>query len=245
MKNEIRNLCLISLALFSIEVFACQDGYYRDDFGFCLPGGSTIVHTLDPTPDLLRIGDALVKGNVQALTDAIGSAVVKGSCPACAVMLSGKDKAFVERVVGRGWLIYMTTGDPVLVLADAATSIAKGIELGKEEPEVFSAPPTKIRDPIAYSSSEATCIVRHIETGKITVGWVDAPVLRAANGIEKVYPNVGILPVDTLKVTSNNDCPNVPEGQEKLTEIVITMNRTQAVPGEGGVMKYFFMGKAA
>ncbi|MDZ4020647.1 hypothetical protein PssiTeo3_40420 [Pseudomonas sichuanensis] len=242
MEKGIINLCLMSLALLSTNVFSCQDGYYSK-FGICLPNSGTVIERTNPVPDALNILGATVSGDVNALTQAIGGAVVKGSCPACAVLLEGKDKVFVEQVVGRGWLVFIATGDPALVVADAATNIANRILLGQEEPPVFSASPAKIREPIAYTTSEANCLVRHTATGKVTAGWADAPVLRA-DGLEKVYPNVNMLPVDTVKITSKNDCPPVPEGQERLSEIVINVNQSQAIPAEGTIMKYFFMGKA-
>ncbi|HEX8590697.1 hypothetical protein [Pseudomonas sp.] len=245
MKIKIRSLCAISVALVSIDVFACQPHYYKDDVGICWPDGGYVVEAVNPVPDLLNIGGAIVKGDVNALTQAIGGAIVKTTCPACAIMLTGNDKVFVEKVVGRGWLVYMTTGSPMIVLADATSNIAKGIDLGTPEPAVFSAPPSQVRAGIAYSASEATCMVRNIANGSITAGWVDPPVLRAANGVEKVYPNVSVLPVDTLKITSKNDCADVPEGQEKLTEIVIKIGDSRSIPVEEPVMKYFFTGKAA
>jgi hypothetical protein len=244
MKKLMVSLVLCCFAFICNSTFACQRGYYSDDLGICWPGGSTVVEAVNPLPDILIVLGSAVKGDVNGLTRAIGGLVIKSSCPGCEVLLSGNDKALVETIVGRGWLIFLETGNPYLVIVDAANTAANGVDLGEEEiPQTFSAPPTQVRQPVSYEVDGANCMVENIADEKVVVGFVDAPTFKSAGNENKVFPNVTVLPVDTVKVKSKNDCAQVPQGQRLVFEATINVSSTRSSMIEGPVMKYFLVGK--
>jgi hypothetical protein len=53
---------------------------------------------------------------------------------AAQTILNSHDKAFAEEIVGRGFLLFVSGADPSLIMADAATSVAKEYLLKKPPP---------------------------------------------------------------------------------------------------------------
>jgi len=120
-------------------------------------------------------------GNVDQLSQGVGGLIIKGQCPACDVLaqdlLSKPDKAFIETVVGRGWLLWVSGVDPVIIIADAATSTAKKYIIKPPHNNPLQAAPPQSRGTKTYEASPATCGVES-EQSKAVFGWVEAPVLK-------------------------------------------------------------------
>jgi hypothetical protein len=101
------------LLLSSVRAMACPDGQYEAcAFGACacVPNGGTVVTAINPLPDILTTAGGVIHGNIHEISQGVGALVIKGNCAGCAVaahtVLSSNDKAFVERMVGRGWLVF-------------------------------------------------------------------------------------------------------------------------------------------
>lgn len=247
MKKALRNMAFI-LVLFASYAFSCPDGYY-DQWGVCLPNSGTVAKAvppaMNPLPDTLNVLGAAVKGDIKGLEKAIGGVILKGTCPGCDVLLTlssdAEGKAFIQSAVGRGWLLFMATGDPVLVVVDAAATTANRVEL-KQTPAA-GAPVVKPRGNKVFQAGPAQCIVKHSD-GSVVVGWAKPPVFKdAESGEVYVYPEVDLLEADKVAVASTDDCPNVPPGQEKLKIVTVRYKYSTVSPGTGTVMKFFVVGK--
>jgi hypothetical protein len=154
------------------------------------------------------------------------------------------DKAFVESVVGRGWLMYMGGVDPVLILADAATSTATYIDLAQKQqskaPIPVEAPPP--RGQIAWSATAAECIVGG-DNNAIVIGFVTPPSLtNLATNESFTFPAVDLRPGDTVVTTSNDSCPDVPAGQTKYKKARILYASSATATGPVTVMHDFLVG---
>jgi hypothetical protein len=194
-------------------------------------------------PDIVKVGDAVIHFDAAKLTQAAGSLIVKSTCPGCeafaTLVMDKKDKAFVEQLVGRGWILYVTGGNPVFIAALADKSEVTETPLNQN-----SAPlsiPEKKRGVKTYSASPAICAVASRKS--VTAGWVDAPVLtNSKTGERSTYPNVDLIKGDIVVVTSTNDCAAGPKPQRLVSTARFNYSFSSTVPGSPTNMKYFLTG---
>lgn len=231
---------------------ACPDGQYEACvFGgcICLPNGGIVTKGLNPLPDTLNTVAGVLKGDVNAISTGIGGLVIKASCPGCAVaaqtLLSSPDKQFVEAVVGRGWLIFVATGAPVLVLVDAARSMPRQYALTRPPVNPLQAPPPSSREQKLYRVEAALCAVGD-GAGNLVAGWVDPPsFVETATKVVSEYPIIDVFENDVVEfAVENTGCPLPPPGQAQLTSVRMKYGHSNAVPAASPTaMKYFVTGK--
>lgn len=250
----LRLVLLLVLLLASVTASACPEGYYESCFikCWCTPNSGKVSEgggaALNPLPDTLNTAAGIVQGDVGKISQGVGGLVIKSSCKECAalgqMLLDKPDKEFVERVVGRGWLLYVAGVDPTYIIADAATSVVTQYVLHDDPPPIPVPPPPANRGKKTYSTSVAQCIVGG-DNGAIVVGWPDAPQMRdQKSGVTSIYPNVDLIKDDVITVASDDSCPNVPQGQVKYKFVRISFTRAQTVAsGVPANMHYFFHGQ--
>lgn len=256
----------------SIPAFACPDGQYEQcaqacAFGgcvkagcICVPNSGTVFKSAtkaagaaaNPLPDLLNVAGAVVHGNVNELSNAIGGAIVN-SCIACGtvanIYVSPEDRPFIEEIIGRGFIIFVTTEDPYLVVADAATSVAMRVALKQPPPPIPLPIPTPdpAAQPITWETSAADCIFSNKDA--YVAGWIAPPVLTNKKTNEKfTFPNVGIGEKDTVTVTSTNaGCPQPKQGlvpnQKYVTKAEFSGINSATHAGKPSEMHYFLFTK--
>jgi len=244
-------LFLIVLLLPTLEAKACPEGQYEACVFracACVPNGGTVTRGLNPLPDTLNILGGVVHGDIHAISQGVGGLVIKSSCTGCAVaaqtVLSSNDKAFVEMVVGRGWLVFLGTGSPSLVLADAATSVVKSYELTHPPANPLQPAPPANRGTKDFRVSGALCMVRVDADNSLAAGFVDAPVFQN-EGKTFTWPAVDLQPGDILTVdAAGKECPKVPSGQTLLSNAKMKYSyETNQPTTTTTAMKYFLVGK--
>jgi hypothetical protein len=241
----------LALLLSGVPAFACPDGQYEAcAFGaacVCLPDGDPVVRAVNPLPDTLNVLGGVVKGDVHQISQGVGALVNKASCLGCAVagqiVLKANDKAFVETVVGRGWLVFVATGSPTLVLADASTNVTKAYSLTHPPPNPLMPLPPANRAVRTYIVPGALCAGRS-DAVTAAAGWVDAPVFTDENGFKHTFPGIDLAKGDIVEITAENqECPAPPPGQLALKRLTLKYDYPSISPAPNqGAMKYFMVG---
>ncbi|MGO7308734.1 hypothetical protein ACCS91_33305 [Rhizobium ruizarguesonis] len=252
MLRLLRNILALMVISFAGQAMACPDGYYKDGmFGACLPTGKKVVHALNPAQVITNstlIVQGLAEGNGDKLKQGIGGMILHSqcaiSCEAIAANVLPKlSPEQLKRVVGEGFIVFATTGDPYLTVIDTGANVARQLEInGKTEAPPISAPPPAPRPQMEYTAV-AVCIVQHIATLKVVAGWIDPPQL-AAGGSTYTFPAIDLRQGDLIKITAP-DCPagnNPGVGQQMLTSATISYLRGDVMPGPAGQMKFFITG---
>jgi hypothetical protein len=243
----VRACIVVALAMIGPRAFACPDGQYNACvFGACacVPNGRTVVTAVNPIPDVLNIASGVVHGNIHAVSQGIGGILVKATCEGCAIaaqtVLSSNDKATVEEVIGRGWLVYLTTGSPSLVIADAATSVVKEYDLNHPGPNILAPQPPAARQSQHYKVDGALCAVKS-EGRDVAAGWVSAPIFVNDAGQSFTFPGVDLVEGDSLDIQANNTgCKAPPQGQSLLDHVHMIFEYPQVPPTVSPTaMKYF------
>src|SRR5262249_29221738 len=142
-------------------------------------------------------------------------------------LMSNPNKELVEQIVGRGWLLFETGIDPILITADAAHSLAAKWDLSKPDVTPMSSSSAR-REPKTFRSKGALCIVQSEQKQGIA-GFVNAPRLvddqtKRAFIFRKRAVEANLVPGDTLIITASGDakqCAAVPEGQTQLKQAKI------------------------
>jgi len=222
----------------------------------CLPNGKTFNDefgkTRNPLPDTLKTAAGVRKGDSKLLSEGVGGLIIKGTCQGCVVLaqtlMSKPNKELVEQVVGRGWLLFETGIDPVLITADAAHSIAAKWDLSKPDVTPMSPSPAP-REPKTFRAKGALCIVQSEQKQGIA-GFVKAPRLvddrtKRAFIFRKRAVEADLVPGDTLIISASGDakqCAAVPEGQTRLKQAQIRFEYPSFSVGSPTTMKYFLVG---
>lgn len=257
--RNIRYAAVIVLTLLSSIATACPDGQYNQCLlgaCACLPNSGTVAKAAQAAvadsvtqvfPDTLNIAGAVVKGNFQDLSQAIGKTMID-TCQICGtaanITVTPADRPFIEGVVGRGFIEYVTTEDPVLVLADAATSAATRVPLKAPIP-VPPVPASPTHRPTVYKASSAFCLIQS-SSKSVTAGWVNGPrLVSEATKKAYTYPRITLEKNDIIDVTSDNkNCPlkSFPQ-QQAVTHARIIYETDAAHSGGGAHMHSFILGK--
>ncbi|WP_141727496.1 hypothetical protein [Burkholderia seminalis] len=231
---------------------ACPDGQYEScvfTTCWCMPSGGTVIKAVDPLPDILNIAGNVVRGNINQISQSVGSLVIKASCPGCSVaahtLMEANDRAFAEAVVGRGWLVFLSTGSPSIVLADAATSVAKEYKLTHPQPNPMTVAPSPERGVKHYTVRNALCSVQSTDD-MVAAGWVDPPSFSDPNGKVSIFPGVDLVEGDLLDVQAKNDtkdCPAPPNGQTRPSSFKMKYSYSAVAPGtQATTIKYVLTG---
>jgi len=236
--KAMKSLPLIAALTLVSGAEACPEGQYESCLGerpgrqcVCLPNGKTFddhFGKLNPLPDTLKTAAGVRKGDAKLLSERVGALIIEGTCQGCPLLaqnlMSKPNTALVEQIVGRGWLLFETGIDPILITADAARSLAAKWDLSK--PDVSPSP--ALRQPKTFRAKGALCIVQSEQKQGIA-GFVKAPRLvddqtKRAFIFRKRAVEANLVPGDTLIITASGDakqCAAVPEGQTLLKQAKI------------------------
>jgi hypothetical protein len=255
---------LIAVLIWVEPALACPDGQVNQCIGpacACVPDVNRsdlgkLGNQLNPLPDVITILGAATKANVQQLNQAVGSLIAKSTCIGCVELgnnlLSKPDVAFLETVVGRGFIVYVATDDPIMVLADAAASAAAEYRLthNRGAPTFPKPVPPAKRDKKKYEAQNALCAAGTV--AMVTLAAVDQFVLvDSATGTRYTMPQVDLLPGDivTFKNVPNlsPDCgapDKQPKGQSLVSSGQIMFDQIDEVAGPPGQIHFTLLGNA-
>jgi len=165
----------------------------------------------------------------------VGALVIGASCPTCALagqtILDHQNQVFVETVVGRGWLVFLVTGSPSIVLVDTATSIVTDYTISHPKDNPLQ-PPRPVRSAKTYKASDALCAIRS-DDGSVLAGWVDEPVLTDAAGSSYTFPHVDLAKGDLVKIHAVNkaaDCAAPLPGNRFISDFTMSWQGSQNYP---------------
>jgi len=229
-------------AIFPAAAWSCQAGYYKAGF-VCLPNSGTVTKVattpLQVLPDVLNVGGAVVHGDLKGLYEAVGKILIATECQACDELtkdlISKNDKAIIEEMVGEGWLLYVSGGDPILIVADLAdTSVTEYV---LKPPSAGTPPPAlpAARGHKHFVFSNAVCILKSA-TGVITAEWSASPTtVDPADHKPYIWPSVDVLPDDTITVQAKTCSSDAVQDvqQVSLTQATFTFAWSNEVPGVG------------
>ena len=260
--NVVKSLPLIAALALVSGAEACPEGQYESCLGekpgrqcICLLNGKTFADQfgkLNPLPDTLQTAAGVRKGDSKLLSAGVGALIIEGTCQGCPLvaqnLMSKPNKQLVEQIVGRGWLLFETGTDPILITADAARSLAAKWDLSKPEVTPMSPSPTA-RQPKTFRAKGALCIVQSEQKQGIA-GFVNAPRLvddhtKRAFIFRKRAVEANLVPGDTLIITASGDakqCAAVPEGQIQLKQAKIRFEYSSFSVSSPTTMKDFLVG---
>ena len=257
--NVVKSLPLIAALTLVSGAEACPEGQYESCLGekpgrqcVCLPNGKTFSDQFgkrNPLPDTLKTAAGVRKGDTKLLSEGVGALIIEGTCQGCPVLaqnlISKPNKELVEQIVGRGWLLFETVIDPILITADAAHGIVAKWDLSK--PDVSPSP--AVREPKTFRAKGALCIVQS-EKKQGIAGFVKAPRLvddqtKRAFIFRRRAVEANLVPGDTLIITASGDakqCAAVPGGQTQLKQAKIRFEYSSFSIGSPTTMKDFLVG---
>ncbi|WP_276122703.1 hypothetical protein [Pararhizobium qamdonense] len=255
MSNLLKLMVFALFTLFAEQAAACQQGYYRDSFGFCLPGGSTVIQAINPAVAIgygVQIVQGLAEGNGDKLKAGIGGLILQQQCAVvcdtvATNVLPDLDAVQLRKIVGEGFIVFATTGDPYLTVIDAVSNTAKQIELKNRTPvsTLPGVPPPTPRAKKTYAAV-AVCIGLHKATNKMIAAWISAPTL-TADGTGYTFPMVDLRKDDLVQLSAPA-CPQMdnPEtGYVSRTSALISFEESTVTTGGPEQLKYFFLGQQA
>jgi len=246
------SLLLLMMVSFAGQAMACPDGYYKDGlFGVCLPYDKKVGEGLNPVNNITNavlITQGLAEGNGDKLKQGIGGMILHSQCAvACEAIAANVVPQLspeqLKQIVGEGFIVFATTGDPYLTVIDVGANAARQMEInGQQATPPIPAPPPPPRPQMEYTAV-ATCIVQHTATLKTVAGWIDPPQL-TAGGVTYTFPAVDLREGDIIQLSAPN-CPagnNPGAGQQMLTAASISYLRADVMPGGPQQMKIFITG---
>lgn len=257
---------VLALALMTASNIAgaCPDGQYNlcvgpsvPNLGIhpvcgCVPNSGTatnaVVTAVNPVPDTLNLLGAIVHGNVSQAYSSLGALVTAAACVPCSAALNiyatPQDKATIEGLIGRGWLVFVSD-QPELLLVDAGGTTSSAVPLSPS-PAAPIAAPAAPRGKKTYLVSGASCAIVHEKSSIAVAGWVAPPNLTdAATQTTAQFPSVDLRPGDVIKVASNDECKVTPSGDRHVKAVNITYQYPTVVPGAPTTMKYFLTGASS
>lgn len=254
MKHALRFLTFLFLVFVGERAMACPEGYYRDDFGLCLPGGGTVIQQLDPRTQIsygLQILDGIATGDGDKIKAGIGGMILQTQCPvACDTVatnvLPDLDAAQLRKIVGEGFIVFAVTGDPYLTIVDTAANVARQIEIKKKTLSTIpGVPPPLPRAKKTYAST-ATCLGLHRATNKMVAAWIQAPTFTSVEGTF-VYPMIDLRTGDVVQLSAPpcEQMDNPEAGYVSLTTGLLVYDDGNVVPGGPEQLKFFIWGQQA
>jgi hypothetical protein len=238
-----------SISLAAASASACPECYY-DFHGACLPNsGCTLKAVAAPVteavPNAQKIGAAIIHGDSQALAQAIGHTIIQNNPTVnltAGAIIPADAQPFVDSVIGRGFLIFLGSGNPTFVFVDQATGSATSQQLTPAAP-LPPAPETV--EPKIYVATAADCLTLSHD-GVAAAQWVRAPELTDSRTNQTAkYPDVELRSGDSIEIKSSNaGCaiPNKSVPQTYVSEARITYGQDQGRSGTSGSLKFFIWG---
>jgi hypothetical protein len=228
---------------------ACGPCEYEDGLlKICMPKGGCLLPK-NPLQDIPKVIDALKSGDPKKMSEAVGGVLTNSpGCIGCTYVAGkiaptlGADQ--INYIVGEGFLTFLATDDPVLVVIDVTTNLATQLSLKHQGDAVPAPPPPPARGHKTYSV-EVDCIVQ--QKGKTTyAGSKKAPVLTdKSSGKVFTFPEVDLLDGDGLAVTAVRECKELNDpakGSVALKSSTFSFEYSKVVPGGASLLKYWLVG---
>lgn len=225
---------------------ACGRCEYRDSLGLCLPYDRCVIPQVIqsiPTVQALKVVDAIITGDERKIRESIGSAVINSGCPLCTsvahTILPNLSDQQINSIAGDGVLVWLATGDPVIVAIDLGTNIANAQSVrGPEEGPgaTTQAQPVPGRHPPTYTAT-AECLSRN-DLAKYVAGWKSPPEFTDEAGNKGTFPDVDLRPGDTVVVTA----PPCQKWEGSIATAAINFEATTYIAGKPEQIKFFIYG---
>lgn len=229
---------LASLTMAPWQAKACGDCEYREGItGVCLPKSGCII----PKPDViikqtLSVIEAIASGDPKKVEQAVGDALVNSTgCLGCSYaaqkILPNVPKETINQAVGRGFFVFLGTGDPLLVFVAVADALQHPVAT-KRSPVPLPPPPAE-RGTITFTSAVA-CIVQR--QNEVHAGLLANTAMKnEKTGQTGSFPDVDLQIGDIVDLTAPY-CPswNDPsQGAESKTSARMIYTGSTTIPGEG------------
>jgi hypothetical protein len=233
----------------------CGPCEYRDGLtGQCLPKGGCIVEQLNPVTQVQKVitlATAVASGDTAAIKQSLGNVLITSpNCLGCQSVvhnvLPNLSDVQINAAVGEGFLVYLATGDPVLVTIDAATNIASQQNVRNQQPQLpdpSRSSATK-RATRSYSAT-ATCLVKKKGDSYVYAAWKAPAIFTGAGGTKFQYPDIDLLAGDILTITAPI-CPSwndSKQGQESITSAKFKFEAVSSLTGKPEAIKWFAYGR--
>lgn len=235
---------------------ACGPCEYEDGLTHvCLPKAGCIIEQFNPITQaqkVLTLAQAIATDNTEAVKIGIGDLLINSpSCLTCASIahnvLPNLSDQQIYSMVGEGFLVYLATGDPALVLIDVAANLATRQNVRAPQPTlpvpVDSKPKPNKRKAKSYET-EAECLIQKKGDPNIYAAWKAPATFAAADGSKHLFPEVDLKPGDTLSVKAPL-CPtwvDPSNGQESLTAARFRFDGINHLTGGSDAIKWFVFG---
>ncbi|MBX4952108.1 MULTISPECIES: hypothetical protein [Rhizobium] len=224
---------------------ACGRCEYKDSFGICMPYDKCVIpQIIQSTPVVvgIKVAQALATGDEKKIRESIGSAVINSGCPLCIsvahTVLPNLSDQQINSIAGEGVLVWMATGDPVVVAIDVGTNIANAqtVKGPEQDPGAAQAQPVPGRHPPTYTAT-AECLSRN-DLARYVAGWKGPPEFIDEAGNKSTFPNVDLRPGDTVVVTA----PPCQKWEGSIAKAAINFETTTYIAGKPEQIKFFIYG---
>lgn len=254
MKKFLLLLVISSIFCLTIQTaYACGPCEYQDDIGICWPYDKCVSDQVNPVEQgkkILTLGQAIASGKGPEIRKSLGNVLISSpNCLGCRSLahtaLPDMTDEQVNEVIGRGFLVYVGTGDPVLVAIDALTNLATEQKV-KKKPATLPSPVAdtpKKRKPKTYSAN-AECLIQYKDQPTIYAAWKEPATFMDEDGKTYTYPNIDLLEGDTLKISAPV-CPTwhrPSSGQESITASTFKFEAVSPLTGKPETIKWFVYG---
>ncbi|MBB4391795.1 hypothetical protein [Bradyrhizobium sp. ERR14] len=197
----------------------------------------------------MKLVDAAKTGDPQKIKLATGALLLTNNmaCPTCSGLarevLPGLTDDQIQRIVGSGWLVFASTGSPILVVVDVANNVASEYSLDQDSPPILATPESARRKPKVFRA-EPQCLI--VKSGSVHAGWKSPPALIDQGGKRYQFPDVDLVPGDRIDAQATELCT-----QWKSKDVAVLKTATFRYQGNStastssNVVKYFLRGSSS
>ncbi len=252
-------LAKVALISYSLCIFVpnlsyakdCGPCYYKDAFGKCLKKGGCIVKNLNPVEQgkrILSVAKAIKTGDAAAIRESLGDLLINSpNCSTCSTIARNiapkLSEQQIKQAVGEGFLVFLATGDPVLVVVDVANNVVsqQSIKNSDTAPAPPQQPGTN-REAKIYSGV-AECIVEY-KNGYMYAGWKNPPQLIGSDGKRFTVPEIDLRDGDVINLTARScdGMNNEATGQKSIPTASIKYVDQKTLNGDSNVIKWWLHG---
>lgn len=258
-KHHEKSAALLAIVLgFAAQgTAACGKCEYKEKWTrVCLPKIGCSHEQLDPinpveqAKKLITLATAVASGDMGQIKASLGNVLMNSSncltCPMIAhTVLPNLTDEQINSIVGEGALVFAATQDPVLVTLDVANNVAREQKIAKAR----STPPIPVNEPKSRQAQEyfaqAKCLIFHDSDEMAYAAWTAPAIFRDNNNGEYQFPNVDLLPGDTINITAPL-CPawdNPNAGTYAITSVSLTFEAVSSLTGDEKTLKWIVAGK--
>jgi hypothetical protein len=245
-------LLTVMISFTTTSAMACQDGYYSDSFGICWPYDQTIGKQAEENLDVkkqigrvIALGDAILSGDRDRMASALGDAVLNApGCIGCSALtttvLQKLSKDQINKIVGEGFLTFVATGNPTLVVIDVAQKIIRESQITPPAENPFGKQPPPVS---RKYTGKANCIMQEKNGDGVMAAWISNPELTGEDGAVYKYPTLEISLGDNVKLTAPLCTQYNNNNQTSITSVNLKYKYSNTIPGGEQQIKYIFYGE--